>query len=120
MEIGDNSQAIKFQDSINSIVNWAKMWQMKLSYSKYQHMSVCLRKTNFPSTYFLCGDVLALVLECRDLRVSVDCTLCFTGHICNIVAKAKQRSIQILRFYLSKDPEVLAKAFVVYERPIWE
>jgi len=120
MEIDNTSQAVRFQDSINSIVNWAETWQLKLSYSKCQHLRVSLRKTNFPSTYLLCGNVLPSVQECRDLGVSVDHTLCFTGHICNIVAKAKQRSSQILRFFLSKDPEVLTKAFVVYVRPILE
>jgi len=47
--------------------------------------------------------------------------LTFFGPPCiNIVAKAKQRSSQILRFFLGKDPEVLTKAFVVYVRPILE
>ena len=36
------------------------------------------------------------------------------------MAKAKLRSSQILRFFLSKDPQVLTKAFVVYVRPILE
>ena len=120
MEIDDTSQAVKFQDSINCIANWAQTLQLKLSYSKCQHLRVSLRKTNFPSTYLLCGDMLPSVQECRDLGVSVDHILCFTGHTCNIVAKAKQRSSQILRFFLSKDPEVLTKAFVVYVRPILE
>ena len=74
MEIDDNSQAVEFQDSINCIVNWAKTWQ---------HLRVSLRKTNLSTTYLLCGNVLPSVHECRDLGVSVDRTLCFTGHICN-------------------------------------
>ena len=52
-----------------------------LSYSKCQHVRVSLSKINFPSTYFLCDNVLLSVLECRNLEVSVDHTLCFTGHI---------------------------------------
>ena len=75
------------------------------------------KETDFPQTYLLCGDVLPSVLECKDLGITVDSTLSFTGHICNIVAKAKLRSSQILRFFLSKDPQVLTKAFVVYVRP---
>jgi len=120
MEIADNSQAAIFQDRINSIVSWAELWQLQLSYHKCQHMRVTLRKIDFPQTYLLCGDVLPSVLECKDLGITVDSTLSFTGHICNIVAKAKLRSIQILRFFLSKDPQVLTKAFVVYVRPILE
>jgi len=38
-------------------------------------------------------------------------------YICNIVAKGKQLSSLMLRFFLSKDPEILT-AFVVYVRPI--
>ena len=120
MEIADNSQAAAFQDSINGIVRWADLWQLQLSYRKCQHMRVTLHKTDFPQTYLLCGDVLPSVMECRDLGITVDSTLSFTGHICNIVAKAKQRSSQILRFFLSQDPQVLRKAFVVYVRPILE
>jgi len=85
------------------------------------------KETDFPQTYLLCGDVLPSVLECKDLGITVDSTLSFTGHICNIVAKAKLRSSQILHFFLSEDPQVLTKAFVVYvlhpileySSPVW-
>ena len=102
IEIDDTSQAVKFQDSINCIVNWAETWQLKLSYNKCQHMRVCIfaDKTNFPSTYLLYGNLLPSVQECRDLEITVDCSLSFRGHICNIVAKAKQRSSHILRFFI--------------------
>ena len=38
----------------------------------------------------------------------------------NIVATAKRRASQILRCFLSKDPNVLTKAFVIYVRPLLE
>ena len=72
-------------------------------------MRVSLRKTTIPSTYSLCGNILPSVLECIDLGVYVDCALFFSNHISTIVAKAKLRSSQILRFFLSKDPVVLVK-----------
>ena len=58
----------------------------------------------------------------KDLGVSVDRIPCVSQVtlLCNIVAKAKQRSSQILRFFLIKDPEVLTTAFVVHVRPVLE
>jgi len=109
-----------FKKVLTVFVDWADTWQLKLCQSKFQHMRVSLRKTTIPSTYSLCGNILPSVLECIDLGVYVDCALSFSNHISTIVTKAKLRSSQILRFFLSKDPVVLAKAFVVYVRPILE
>jgi len=75
--IDDTSQIVKVQDSINCIVNWAETWGLKLSYNTCQHMRVSLHKTNFPSTYSLCGDLLPSVVESRDLVVTVDCSFVF-------------------------------------------
>ena len=81
----------------------------------------CLtEKDHHPLNLSLCGNILPSVLECIDLGVYVDCALSFSNHISTIVAKAKLRSSQILRFFLGKDLVVLAKAFVVYVRPILE
>ena len=38
MEIDDISQAVKFQESINSVVDWADTWQLKLC----QSASICV------------------------------------------------------------------------------
>ena len=37
-----------------------------------------------------------------------------------IVSKASARCRLILKSFLSRDPSILARAFVVYERPILE
>ena len=50
-----------------------------------------------------------LIADCRFLVI-----------INNIVATAKRRASQILRCCLSKDLNVLTKAFVVYIRPLLE
>ena len=50
----------------------------------------------------------------------VDKTLSFCPHCSNIVKKAKVISCLITRAFISRDPEVLLKAFLVYVRPILE
>jgi len=56
----------------------------------------------------------------RDLGVVVDSHLCFSEHIANIVRKAHQRANLIHWCFISKNPDLLVKAFKVYVRPILE
>jgi hypothetical protein len=120
MEVDSNSHTATFQEGIDSVADWARKWQLKLSVNKCQHMRISLRKTVSSSDYLLDGSVLPTVLSCKDLGVHVDSTLCFTTHINNVVTRAKQRACQILRCFHSKDPVTLSKAFVVYVRPLVE
>ena len=60
-------------------------------------MRVSLRKSSTCATYLL-SEVTSFV----DLGVHVDCTLSFSAHINNIVARAKRRASQILRCFLVK------------------
>ena len=56
----------------------------------------------------------------RDLGIFIDSKLTFAEHINLMVAKAHRRANQILRCFLSRDNEILVKAFVTYVRPILE
>jgi len=120
MEINDYSECESFQRSIDTVLDWAKKWQLKLSLKKCHYMRVSLRKSSTCATYLLSDAPLNPVASIVDLGVHVDCRLSFSGHINNIVARAKRRASQILRCFLSKDPNVLTKAFVVYVRPLLE
>ena len=55
---------------------------------------------------------------CRDLGINIDSRLTFGPHINSIVAKAHLRASQILRCFISRDPEILIKAFITYVRPL--
>jgi len=81
MEIDDISQAVKFQESINSVVDLTGLigpWQLSKQVPAY----ACLtEKDHHPLNLSLCGNILPSVLECIDLGVYVDCALSFSNHI---------------------------------------
>jgi len=119
MEINNISDAAVFQNSINLVCEWAKMWQLKLATTKCQYMRVGLRRTD-TSSYSLNGVDLNKINSCSDLGVKFDSVLSFADHIDGIVFKAKQRANQILRCFVSRDKWVLTKAFAVFVRPLLE
>jgi len=70
--------------------------------------------------YVLNTHVLEKVDIVRDLGVHVDCFLKFGHHIWFIVHKAMTRARLILKCFLSRDRELLFKAYCVYVRPLLE
>jgi len=56
----------------------------------------------------------------RDLGVHGDCLLKFNRHISLIVHKAMTRARLILKCFLSRDRQLLFKAYCVYVRPLLE
>ena len=58
--------------------------------------------------------------ETRDLGIVLDSKLTFTMHILLIAHKAHIRDKLILKSFLSRDPEILRKAFITYVRPLLE
>ena len=57
---------------------------------------------------------LPAVISCRDLGVIVSQNLKPAEHIGQMVAKAHQRASAILRCFVSRDVDLLVKAFIVY------
>ena len=58
--------------------------------------------------------------EVRDLGVIVDSSLKFNSHISYVVAKANSRASLIHKCFVSRNPEILLRAFKVYLRPLLE
>ena len=73
---------------------------------------------NMPSVSYT-ADKFALHSH-KDLGILIDPKLSFNNHIDQVVFKAKQRSCLISSFFLSKDCNILCKAFVTYVRPLLE
>ena len=66
------------------------------------------------------GQSVNTVSEVRDLGVRVDSYLKFNSHINYIVAKANTRASLIHKCFVSRNPEVLLRAFKVYVRSLLE
>jgi len=56
----------------------------------------------------------------KDLGVTMGNGLVFEQHVANIAYTASARVYLILRSFLSRDHEILVKAYVTYVRPILE
>ena len=63
---------------------------------------------------------LPIVTSCRDLGITVTSNLSFSEHIKDIVAKAHQRANMIHRCFVSRNVNLLVRAFTVYVRPLLE
>jgi hypothetical protein len=60
------------------------------------------------------------VNEVKDLGVRMHPTLKFNGQIDSVVAKARSRAFLIRKCFVSRNPEVMTRAFCVYVRPLLE
>jgi len=119
LEISDDSEWDCFQRSIDNISQWAATWQLKLNVQKCQQLHVSLSRSSVHN-FSLLNNNLHMSHCCRDLGINIDSRLTFGPHINSIVAKAHLRANQILRCFISRDPEILIKAFITYVRPLLE
>jgi len=56
----------------------------------------------------------------KDLGVVMDSALKLNAHIDGIVARANSRAYLISKCFVSRDPEIMMRAFNVYIRPLLE
>ena len=106
------------QAQLNAIQNWSEIWQLKISYSKCNILS--LGSKDIDPKFCLGDNCIAQSDNVRDLGVTIDSDLKFKFHINNITTTANQRSALILRCFLSRNPDNLVRAFKVYVRPLVE
>ena len=91
------------QHQLNQIQHWSETWQMKISHSKCNILTI--GHSRDPHQYFINDNQISKADFTRDLGVTVDHELKFKIHINNIVQQANQRAAQIIRcFYLEIPP----------------
>jgi len=113
-EIENDSDVVTLQQSIDKFAKWAHTWQLSLSSEKCCHIRLSLLACKNPGNYHINDVVLNTVDIMRDLGISTDNKLTFVEHINLIIAKAHRPGNQILRCFLSRDNEILVKAFITY------
>ena len=93
-------------------------WQLGISVDKSNVLFI--GKGN--STGQFCINVIPLpvVTECRDLGVTITHDLSLSSHISDIIFKTHQRTNLIHRCFVTRDPNLLVRAFVTYVRPLLE
>jgi len=119
-EIVNDCDAAKLQYALNLLSEWAQIWQLSVSFVKCCVLTVDSKPLSAPVDFSIGGNVLSHVSSCRDLGVVVSHDLKPTIHIRQMVAKAHQRANAILRNFVSRDTEVLLRAFTVYVLPLLE
>ena len=109
------------QASLDKIVEWSNEWQMPISVKKCS-LIICGNrlKYNENASCSINGVRITPAGEVKDLGVIVDSSLKFNSHINYMVAKAHQRAYLIRKFFVSRDPDILMKAFNIYVRPLVE
>ena len=116
IEISGASDVAKLQSTLDQIAGWACKWQLTVSVSKCNVLTV--GHNSLDASYELNGCKLPSNSEYRDLGITVVANLSPTSRITEIVAKAHQRANIILRCFTSGDINILVSAFIVYVRPI--
>ena len=109
------------QQALDTIVKWSTEWQLTINVSK------CMCKRLKPSSahsntpqYTINGTPLTVSSHVKDLGIVVDDHLSYADHISEITSKANQRVGILFRGFLTRDLNLLRRAFVTYVRPILE
>ena len=119
-EISDASDSACLQKALDIIANWAEEWQLSISVSKCNILTIGHTGTDDTTEYYINDCQLPRVISCRDLGVTVTRDLSSSQHVNEIVNKAHQRANHIIRCFVSGHISTLIRAFIVYVRPILE
>jgi hypothetical protein len=114
----DSNNVETLQRALNVVSEWATSWQLSLSIDKCYILNIGVHTVN--RDIFINDIRLPIVSSCRDLGVIVASDLSSCAHITAIVAKAHQRANTILRCFVSRDVDLLLRAYVTYVRPLVE
>ena len=101
--------AIMLQRCLDFICNWATRWQLKLSPTKCNVLS--LGEAHVKNLYHCCDVVLPRVSQMTVLGILIDDQLAISPHIDIVCTKEKQRVANILNYSYSRKKYLLIKAF---------
>jgi hypothetical protein len=106
------------QITLQKIHDWSCRWQMKINPSKSSTMQLGGKRTD---TEYTINDItIPLVHHVKDLGLVYDSSLKFDDYISNVTVRAYQRIGLIFRGFISKNTELLKRAYLTYVRPILE
>ena len=107
------------QNDLDTLKQWSDTWQLQVSVSKCAFMNIGpLRPAALQ--FNIGSDVVQQVDSYKDLGVTIDSSLKYKEHISNITAKARQKTGLLFKCFVTRNVQVLTKAFTVYVRPMLE
>ena len=116
LEIVNSNDVDKPQCALDLITNWAEDWQLSISISKCN--AVTIGKPTVCRKYYISGVELPHSAQCKDLGIDITSDLSPSDHIQQITAKAHQRANNILRCFVSGNISSLVRAFLVHVRSV--
>ncbi len=117
-EIRAARDRIALQRSLTALCEWARCWELVLSIDKCLYLQLGYRDISF--TYTLNAHLLQPCSSARDLGVAVQYNLKPGLYCTEIALKANTRCKLILKSFLARNPQNLARAFITYVRPLIE
>jgi len=106
------------QSSLDALTRWSTDWQLTISTNKCAILNIH-RKPTVPSRdYSQAECIIPTHNAVRDLGITVDSDLKFTLHTNNIAARAHSRANHIHKCFVSKDRDLLLRAYITYVRPL--
>jgi len=117
VRVTGSTDLIKLQSALDLLTDSASKWQLQRSFCS-QMFHIKLGKPKCDVALNIDSNILPVVQTCHDLGVAVCSDLTPAVHIDQIVANAHQRANNILRCFVSRDPQSLSKAFITYVRPL--
>ena len=101
--------------ALDIIANWAEEWQLSISVSKCNILTIGHTGTDDTTEYYINDCQLPRVISCRDLGVTVTRDLSSSQHVNEIVNTAHQRANHIIRCFVSGHISVCASDFRVQQ-----
>lgn len=118
--ISINDGTVSLQQSLIKLSQWARDWQLTINTSKCLVISVATHPKPVHDVYYIDDSPVPRQNSTIDLGVTICSDLSFETHINNIVFKARQRVGVLFRGFLTRNINVMRRAFTVYIRPILE
>lgn len=112
----------KLQESIDKLVDWTEVWQLKFNSDKCKILHLGSNNPKFKYTITDNGNTKTLeeTISEKDLGVFIDPLLTFEDHINYITKKARSLSGLIVRAITYKSPTVMVPLFKAIIRPVLE
>ena len=107
-----------FQDDINALTNWSKIWDLKFNIHK-----CCILhfgRSNIRSDYIINGFPLKSKNQEKDLGLLFSVNFKFDHHIDSIVRKANQQLGIISRVFKNKNSQTILPLYKTFVRPFLE
>ena len=106
------------QENIDKLCAWANDWQLNIAIEKCNIIDFSTTDKDIRFENAINGKSLPRVNEVKDLGVLFDSRLRFSGHIAQMVTKAKQRLFLLFRAFRIREKKPLLRAYKSYILPL--